>query len=305
LTEEVAMVSSVLSRERFDVHRTITEKVVDAIERGAGDFVMPWHRSGHDVGRPTNAWTGQKYRGVNVVALWAEAVSCGYRSAQWASFRQWQKLGATVRKGEHGTVIVFYKSLEGEMEADELERRGRRLAARASRVFCANQVVGWQAPEARAVPVVERLTEVGAVIEGTKASIIEVGDRAYYDPVADEVRLPDRERFVGSPTSTATESFYATLLHELTHWSGAAHRLNRTFGSRFGDNEYAFEELVAELGAAFLCSDLGIANDPRPDHAAYLAHWLTVLKSDRRALFSAARLATTAAEYITGLSVPF
>ena len=299
------MESSVLSAERFDVHRAITEKVVEAIERGAGEFVMPWHRSGPDVGRPANAWTAQKYRGVNVVALWAEAMSSGYRSGTWASFRQWQKLGATVRKGEHGTVIVFYKRLGDDAADEDDERSGPRLVARASRVFSADQVTGWHAPGLSATPLVERLSEVETVVEGTKAAIIEGGDRAYYDQRADEVRLPDRERFVGTATSSATESFYATLLHELTHWSGAAHRLNRTFGGRFGDNDYAFEELVAELGAAFLCSDLGVANDPRPDHAAYLANWLTVLKSDRRALFNAARLATTAAEYITGLSVPF
>jgi antirestriction protein ArdC len=297
--------SSVLSTERFDVHRVVTEKVVEAIERGAGSFVMPWHRSGPGIGRPLNAWTGQKYRGVNVVALWAEAMSAGHATGYWASFRQWQQLGAAVRKGEHGTVIVFYKRLEDEAVADDEDRRGPRMVARASRVFSADQVNGWNAPAPLAASIIERLPEVEAVVDGTKASIIEVGDQAYYDRRRDEVRIPERRRFLGSPTSTPTECFYATLLHELTHWSGAAHRLNRTFGGRSGDNEYAFEELVAELGAAFLCSDLGVANDPRPDHAAYLASWLKVLNADRRALFTAARLATAAAEYITGLSVPF
>ena len=290
---------------RFDVHRTITEKVVEAIERGAGEFVMPWHRSGPDIGRPINAWTGQRYRGVNVVALWAAAMFSGYRTGHWATFRQWQRLDASVRKGEHGTIIVFYKHLEGERATEGDEGEGTRLVARASRVFSADQVTGWRAPPPMAVAVVERLPEVEAVVAGTKAAIIVGGDRAYYDRRADEIRLPEGQYFVGSATSTPTESFYATLLHELTHWTGAEHRLNRTFGGHYGDNDYAFEELVAELGAAFLCSDLGVANDPRPDHAAYLANWLAVLKSDRRALFSAARLATAAAEYITGLSVPF
>jgi antirestriction protein ArdC len=300
------MESNVPSEARFDVHRAITDKIVEAIERGAGEFVMPWHRGGPGIGRPTNASTRQKYRGVNVVALWGEASLVGYGSGTWASFRQWQKLGAQVRKGEHGTVIVFYKRFDAEARGeDEEEKAGPRMFARASRVFNAEQVTGYTEPLPAAPAPVDVLPEVEAVVEGTKAAIVHGGSRAYYDRAADRIHIPDRHRFLGTPTSSPTESFCATVLHELTHWSGAGHRLNRQFGERFGDDAYAFEELVAELGAAFLCGDLRIANDPRPDHAAYLASWLSVLKRDRQAIFAAARLATAAADYITGLSVPF
>jgi antirestriction protein ArdC len=298
------MESTVLSETRFDVRRVVTEKIVQAIESGAGQFVMPWHRHGRGVGRPTNAATRLKYRGVNVVALWAEANAAGYSSGQWASFKQWQKMGATVRKGEHGATIVFYKQFEAE-SSDEGDESGPRLFARASRVFNADQVIGWKDDVQEARSLVELLPEVDATVEGTKAVVVEHGDRAFYNRASDTIHIPSRHRFFGTLTSTPTEAYYATLLHELTHWSGAVHRLDRTFGERFGDDAYAFEELVAELGAAFLCGDLGIANDPRADHAAYAAAWLEVLKRDRRAIFSAARLASAAADYITGLSLPY
>ena len=114
--------------------------------------------------------------------------------------------------------------------------------------------------------------------------------------------MPDRHRFIGTETSTATEGWYSTLLHELTHWTGASHRMDRTFGKRFGDDAYAMEEMVAELGAAFLCGDLGITAEPRPDHAAYIENWLRILKADRKAIFTAASAANKAAEYLAGLS---
>lgn len=129
--------------------------------------------------------------------------------------------------------------------------------------------------------------------------------RAYFDPGSDYIAIPDKARFVGSPTSTATECYYSTLLHELVHWTGAEHRLNRTFGERFGDAAYAAEELVAELGAAFLCADLGVTNDPRPDHAAYVASWLKILRSDSRAIFTAASLSTAAVTYLHEKQLPF
>jgi antirestriction protein ArdC len=127
------------------------------------------------------------------------------------------------------------------------------------------------------------------------------GDRAYYRRSDDHVQMPERERFTGSATSTPTETYYATLLHELTHWTGHESRLDRDLSGRFGNEAYAMEELVAELGAAFLCADLSITNTPRPDHAAYIANWLEVLKRDKRAIFTAARKAAQATDYLAGL----
>lgn len=114
--------------------------------------------------------------------------------------------------------------------------------------------------------------------------------------------MPNRERFSGTQTSNPTEAWYGTLLHELTHWSGAPHRLARQLSTRFGDDAYAAEELIAELGAAFLSADLGITSEPRPDHAAYLASWLKILKADKKAVFAAASAASKAADYLAGFS---
>lgn len=297
------MQTSVPSNDRFDLYRTVTDKIVAAIEAGAGTFVMPWH-VGAATGRPTNALTGHGYRGVNVLALWAEACMSGYGTGWWASYRQWERLGAQVRRGEHGTVIVFYNRLDT-APTDELDESDRfRLVARASRVFNLDQVDGWQPPGPAPVSMVEALADVEAFVAATKATVVHGGSRACYRRDCDRIELPDLDRFRGSLTSSASEAYYGTLLHELTHWSGAPHRLNRTFGTRFGDNDYAVEELVAEIGAAFLCADLGIANEPRPDHAAYVASWLEVLNDDRRAIFTAAARANDATAYLQNFSEP-
>ena len=135
-------------------------------------------------------------------------------------------------------------------------------------------------------------------VAGTGASVRIHGDSAHYTPSTDTITMPDRERFFATSSGSAAQNWYATLLHELVHWSGADHRLARTFGKRFGDDAYAMEELVAELGSAFLCGDLGLSTSPRPDHASYLASWLKVLKADNRAIFTAASAAAKAADYL-------
>jgi antirestriction protein ArdC len=281
-----------------DVHQTITRRIIEAIEAGAGEFVMPWHHAGPDLGRPTNAETGNRYQGTNVVALWAEGMLKQYSSGHWATYRQWQAVGAQVRRGERSAVVVFYKKLDG-ADDDDSETPGRRMVARASRVFNADQVDGWNATPQPALPfAVEELPGVDAFVTGTKAKIRSGGNTACYRLQHDRIDMPARARFVGTPTSTPTESYYATLLHELVHWTGAKHRLDRAFGRRFGDAAYAAEELVAELGAAFLCADLKVSNEPRPDHAAYVNVWLQILEADPRAIFTAARLADQAGKYL-------
>lgn len=296
------MQSEVHFVERFDVHRTVTDKIVAAIEAGAGEFVMPWHRVTPGTGRPANAASRMKYRGINVVALWAEAMVSGYGSGWWATYEQWKRLGAQVRKGEHGTTIVFYKQLSPtEVEDDDESGSERRLVARAFRVFNQDQIAGWDPPTPLTANLVETLEQAEAFVASTRATIRHGGNAACYLSKEDAIKMPRRGAFVGSPTCTATEAYYSTLLHELTHWSGAKHRLDRQFGERFGDDAYAMEELVAELGAAFLCADLEITNEPRPDHAAYLATWLKVLGDDPRAIFLAARSASNAAAYLGAL----
>jgi antirestriction protein ArdC len=287
--------------QRHDVYEAITDRVIAAIEEGAGQWQMPWHRSG--VSRPLNAHTKKAYRGVNVLALWVAADAEGYGTGFWASYKQWQELKAQVRKGERASLIVFWKELEREVEDEETGERERKktLFARASWVFNADQVDGWTPPSPPERNLVEVLDHAEAFTAATRADIRHGGDRAYYRRTDDYVQMPDRERFTGSATSTPTEAYYATLLHQLTHWTGGESRLDRELSSRFGTEAYAVEELVAELGAAFLCADLSITNTPRPDHAAYIANWLEVLKRDKRAIFTAARKAAQAFDYLASL----
>jgi antirestriction protein ArdC len=287
--------------QRQDVYGAITDRVIAAIEEGAGQWQMPWHRSG--VSRPLNAHTKKPYRGVNVVALWAAADAYGHGTGFWASYKQWRELKAQVRKGERASLIVFWEELEREVENEETGDRERKktLFARASWVFNADQVEGWAMPAAPERNLVQALDRADAFTAATRADIRHGGDRAFYRRSDDHVQMPDRERFTGSATSTPTETYYATLLHELTHWTGHESRLDRDLAGRFGNGAYAMEELVAELGAAFLCADLSITNTPRADHAAYIANWLEVLKRDKRAIFTAARKAARASDYLAVL----
>jgi antirestriction protein ArdC len=285
-----------------NVHQTITDQIVASIEAGAGAFTMPWHRNA-DVATPTNLVTGNPYNGVNVIALWVAAEQRGFASNYWATYRQWRLRGDQVRKGEKGSIIVFYKQMkfEGPDAATDGQERKAYFYARASRVFNAEQVDGWEPSEPVGRDFAGVLLETEQFVTATAADIRCGGDRAYYRPHSDHIQMPDRNRFTGTDTISATESYYATLLHELAHWSGHSRRLDRDLSGRFGKEAYAMEELIAELGAAFLCSDLGVTNQPRPDHAAYIANWLTVLKKDTRAIFTAASKANEAKQFLLGL----
>lgn len=284
-----------MSKERLDIHQHLTDCIVAAIEAGAGQWQMPWHR-GSGGRAPVNIASGNAYRGVNILALWVEAQVNGYGSHLWGTYRQWAEKGATVRKGQKASYVVFYKQVEVASD-DEAETDSRtRAYARATPVFNADQVDGL--PQDLPSAPVDQLDDVEGFITRTGAMIVHGGNRACFIPRLDEIHMPPRELFTGSVTSTATAAYYSTLLHELTHWTGPAHRCDRDLSGRFGTEAYAMEELVAELGAAFLCAELGIAVEPRADHAQYLAHWLKVLKADKRAIFTAASRAGEAVSFL-------
>lgn len=291
-------------KQRNDVYEQVTNQIIDCIEQGAGEWQMPWHKSGSGLNRPTNIDTNNDYRGINVISLWASAQVRGFSSGTWGTYRQWQNKGCQVRKGEKSSLVIFYKEFEVE-DADaapgETTFETRRVA-RASYVFNVDQVDGYEPPErpAQLNPVVQ-CHKAEQFLNATGADIRHGGQRAFYRRTDDFIQMPDKTRFQGSVTSTVTESYYATLLHELTHWTGAKNRCDRQFGKRFGDQAYAVEELVAELGAAFLCADLGITNEPRADHAAYIATWLDVLKADKKAIFAAASQAARATDFLASL----
>jgi antirestriction protein ArdC len=291
-----------MKTERFDIHQHITDRIIAAIERGAGEFRLPWHRSAGNIMRPVNIASKKAYRGVNVLALWATAEEKDYTSGVWGTYRQWSQAGAQVRNGEKSAYIVFYKEITVAGEDGDCEGVDTRLFARATPVFAAEQVDGWTPPTIDApATVITPIEQAEAFVTATGATITHGGNRAFYRPSTDSIQIPPREAFIGTATSSPAEAYYSTLLHELTHYSGHETRCNRQLGRRFGDDAYAMEELVAELGAAFLCADLRITSEPRADHAQYLSHWLTVLKADKKAIFSAASKASEAAMFLAAL----
>ena len=286
---------------RFDIHQHITDQIVRAIENGAGEFRLPWHRTAGNIMRPVNVASKQRYRGVNVLTLWTTGDAMGYSSGAWGTYRQWTEIGAQVRKGEKAAYIVFYKEIEL-ASVDEGAEPETRLFARATPVFAAEQVDGYQAPALeQPTATLTPIEQAEAFVAKTGAPIQHGGNRAFYRPSTDSIHLPPREAFIGSATSTPAEAYYSTLLHELTHFTGHETRCNRQFAKQFGDDAYAVEELVAELGAAFLCADLGISDEPRADHAQYLDHWLAVMKAEKKAIFTAASKASEAVAFLTAL----
>ncbi|NWH08205.1 MAG: DUF1738 domain-containing protein [Alphaproteobacteria bacterium] len=290
------------AQQRFDIYQSITDRIVTAIEVGAGEFQLPWiRRTGNAFARPINIASANPYNGINIVSLWVEAISREYTSNIWGTYRQWQDRGCQVRKGEKSALVVFYKPIEECADnADEETSSGRRLIARTSWVFNASQVDGFTIAEQAIpdAPQFDPIIRAESFAAQTGATITEGGEKACFIPSEDLIRMPDRNRFTGTATSSPAEAFYATLCHELVHWSGAKSRLDRDLSGRFGTESYAIEELIAELGAAFLCADLGITPEPRADHAAYIQNWLTVLKSDKRAIFAAASKASEAAQWL-------
>lgn len=290
------------TKTRTDIYAAVTDKIVADLEQGVRPWLKPWNAA-HAAGRISRPLrhNGTPYQGINILMLWASAEDAGFNCPYWLTFQQARELGGFVRKGEHGAPVVYANSFtktETNEAGEETEATIPYL--KQYTVFNAAQVEGlpehfYQLAEEpkEAMPRIERAERFFAQ---TKADIRTGGDRAYYAIGPDYVRMPPFECFRDA------ESHAATLAHELTHWTRHASRLDRDLGrKRWGDAGYAMEELVAELGAAFLCADLSITPEPRDDHAAYIECWLEVLKNDKRAVFSAASLASRAVEYLHGL----
>jgi len=279
-----------------DVYQQVTNQIIEAIEAGTSKFQLPWHRL--NVGVPVNVASGKHYNGINVVALWAQEMHKGYDASLWGTYKQWAEKGAQVKKGEKATRIVFYKSLE--VEHEESGEAKEIPMARMSLVFNVSQVEGY-AQELPNTEPVNDLTEVNHFIAATGADIEHLGQTACYIPSQDKILMPEKHLFKGTDNKNATDSYYATLLHELTHWTGAKQRCNRALETNRDKESYAFEELIAELGAAFLCGELGIACEGRDDHAAYIAIWLEAMKGDSKLIFKAATQARKAVDFLKTL----
>lgn len=290
---------------RQDIYSEITSQLIAAIEADPGRPELPWRKSSGALFMPSNALTGNAYNGINILSLWVAAEVKSYSAPVWATYRQWSELGAQVRAGEKSSLVIFYKEFEATPDPDDASDNGKRRVARASRVFNAAQVDGYVAADApEPMGPVERIADTDRFVTASGVRIEHGGDRAYYRPSTDHIQMPSEDAFCGTATMSRMEGYYATLVHELTHWSGAKHRLDREMGKRFGDNAYAAEELVAEIGAAFLCAELGITQETRADHAQYLAQWLKLMKDNSRAIFAAAAKASEAASYLKRLAQP-
>ena len=292
-----------MNTERQDVYTRITDKIIADLEQGVRTWMKPWN-AGNTAGRITRPLrhNGVPYSGINILMLWAEAVSQGFGAPIWMTFRQATELGAHVKKGEKGSLVVYANAITKTEEGDNGEETEREIHfMKGYTVFNVEQVEGlpeiyYAKPEVKTTPV-ERISHAEAFFKATGADVRYRGDRAYYSNDGDYIQLPVIEAFRDA------ESFYATLAHESAHWTKHSSRLDREFGRKqWGDEGYAREELVAELSSAFLCADLGITPEVRDDHASYIAAWLTVLKNDKRAIFSAAAHAQKAVDYLHGLT---
>lgn len=284
---------------RPDVYARVTGQIIAHLEAGVRPWQRPWTAGGAAV-RPLRS-NGTPYRGVNVLTLWLAAAEAGYPSPFWFTFRQAEELGGHVRKGERGALVVYSNTVtKAEPTEDEVAAEREVFILKGYTVFNACQVEGlldWlSGPLPARFSPADRLGAADAYFQSAGVDLRHGGDRAFYAPAADYVRLPPFAAFRDA------ESYYATLAHEATHWTGHQSRLARDMSGKFGEDEaYAREELVAEIGAAFLCADLRLALEPREDHAAYLDAWLRILKEDKRAVFKAAAAAQKAVDFLHAL----
>jgi antirestriction protein ArdC len=285
------------SASPVDLYAEVTNAIITALEAGTPPWVCPWDKS-HGSLLPANLSTGRRYRGVNVMLLNLRQLGSGYPTSRWMTFQQALSVGGRVRKGEHGTRIVFFKLLERDADAgpvaanDEPSRRVIPLL-RSFTVFNEAQIddlpasLTWpQTPERVFQPCEladELLTRSGALFRHG-------GDRAYYSPSQDLIQMPPIEVFHDNV------GYYNTALHELTHWTGHPDRCSRALTGRQHIEAYAFEELVAEMGSAFLSSHCGLP--AQLNHASYIQSWLQALRNDKRLIFSAASLAQKAVDFL-------
>jgi antirestriction protein ArdC len=310
------------SGSRFDVRQAITERIIAMLEQGGNAFRERWTRAASR-GMPRNGRTGQPYHGANVLLLWDAAIEQGYASNVWLTYKQAAGLGAQVRRGERAVLCAHFErkalggvigddpSASGAPDSDsEMEdgsshqlARGGVLLCRPFWLFNVAQIDGLPMETIEQhcfAPVPSHAPSEMAmrILVGSNAQIRYGFEQAMYVMDLDEIRLPWPRRF------TSGEAHFATALHELVHWTGHPQRLDRQFGRRFGDEAYAFEELVAEIGSAFLLGHCGLVDATIEGHAAYLDSWLKVLKNDRTAIFTAARLAGEAHEFLLSMALP-
>ena len=277
-----------------NLYQTVTDQILANLEAGTVPWVKPWAATAGK-NMPHNAATGRPYSGANVIVLWMSAHG-RFSSPRFLTYKQAADLGGHVRKGERGHTVVFVKPMTGKKNEETGEQGRGFTMMRAYTVFNVDQCDDLPATTLNPEPVKARHDDMrDATIEefiaATGANFSETGgDRAFYQTAADAVRMPTFDSFKSAAL------FYSTAFHELGHWTGNAARLDRQFGKRFGDQAYAAEELVAELTSAFLCAEFNINGNLQ--HADYVANWISLLKADSKAFFTAASAAQKAADFM-------
>lgn len=286
-----------MSEARTDTYQRITDTIVEALEAGTRPWMKPW--SAQNIGgtfpRPVRS-TGEPYRGINILLLWIASAANGFQHDRFMTYKQAQALGGQVRKGEKGTSIVKYGTVTRSVDNGRGEDEDREIPyLKGYTVFNVSQIEGladeyYHAPTP--LPEKKRIAAAERFIENTGAIIRHEGDRACYIPAIDLIKMPPFRAF------ESPEAYYSTLFHETAHWSGAKARLDRIKSTDMRSHDYAFEELIVEIAACFLCSDLHITATIRPESASYIAGWLKALKQDKRLIFKAASKAQAAADYL-------
>ena len=295
------------AKPKFDAAQEITNEIIALLEKGTMPWRRPWKIAGGGVPLRHN---GEPYKGINAFLLGLRAATMGYSSPYWVTFAQAKALGASVRKGSKSSVVVYYgtarkrgaETRKTEGDADGDGNGGSYRFLKSYRVFHVSQVEGLDAsyyPDAGDDPAAgpDPIPEVQAFFDAIDAEVVIGGDRACYIPSLDRVHIPALSQF------KAASGYYATLFHEIGHWTKAPHRLDRSFGvSSFGNESYAKEELCVELAAVLGGQQLGFCPDHIENHAAYIGSWLKVLKSDSRFLFTAAAHAQRIVDYLVTAS---
>ena len=281
---------------RADAYIRITSEVIAAIELGAGAWRMPWHHDGKAITRPTNLASGRRYRGINVLALWIAATSAGYADGLWGTYRQWQTAGAQVRKGERATSVVLWKEMKrksstnAENEEDAEDRP--RLFARTFSVFNHAQVDGYEVPARPQLAETTRFAQADQFFAALAIPMLTGSYDAHYRIDEDRIYMP----LFGTFEDPA--SYVGTLFTRPGMPPAQNIASTGTLARGSPSRARAMEEAVAELTASFILADLSIAHHPRPDHAAYIASWLELLKDDPRAIFTASSKAQQAADWM-------
>ena len=288
-----------------DIYQTITNNIIEALETiEESSYKAPFaHLTGQDF--PLNPMTSNYYHGINTVVLWFAQFCRGYSCNEWGTFKQWKEKGAQVKKGEKSTMIIFYKRVE--KQEDGTDESTFYNMIRSYNVFNADQVEGYtpssRRENDRAFGTVEKLEAIEQYIQASGAKVIENQSTPCFIPKRDEIHMIRKDVFFEEDGQSATENYYAVLLHELTHWTGGKKRLDR---EQLGHDEdlksYAFEELIAELGSAFLCSKFNIKQHGRDDHAHYIKSWLKALRSDKKYIFKASAQAQQAVNFLDELA---